>query len=155
MSTTEKICAWEQKHGPYLILGTYGLLVCLALYRMISRKPLTTDPFAFLSIATFVLLVYAMQFLQTSCPGQKSLTSIVRTLVPDDTGGDAPAATPPAGDPQPYVEDAYPGILGQPGPAAPLSDPRSFYGDMDGLQGKRVAPYTLGRGYAHYVPQPI
>ena len=158
MPTTEEICAWEQKYGPYVIVGAYALLVCVAFYRMITRKPLTTDPFSFISLATFGVLAYAYTFTQDACPGTQTLSNIVRAFSPG-TNSKVPAAAPPAyeeiTDPRPYVEDAYPGMLAQPGPAAPLSDPRSFYGNMGGLQGKRVAPYTLARGYAHYVPQPI
>ena len=158
MPTTEEICAWEQKYGPYVIVGGYALLVCVAFYRMIARKPLTTDPFSFISLATFGVLAYAYSFTQDSCPGTQTLGNIVRAFSAG-TSSKVPAAALPAyeeiSDPKPYVEDAYPGMLAQPGPAAPLSDPRSFYGNMDGLQGKRVAPYKLARGYAHYVPQPI
>jgi len=158
MPTTEELCAWEEKYGPYVVVSAYALLVCVAFYRMIARKPLTTDPFSFISLATFAVLAYAYSFVQDSCPGTQTLGNIVRAFSAG-TGGKVPAATVPANqeisDPKPYVEDAYPGMLAQPGPVAPLSDPRSFYGNMNGLQGKRVAPYTLARGYAHYVPQPI
>jgi hypothetical protein len=47
---------------------------------MIARKPLTTDPFSFLSIATFVLLAYALLFIENSCPGQQTLANFLRTF---------------------------------------------------------------------------
>jgi len=134
--TMKNHCEIEHVYGPLFLIAAYTLLAPYAIY-VILQKPLTYHVSTF-TILALVVILYTIRItvFPSQCPSK------VGTYIPGDEHPDI------------RVQSPLPPVATHP-PSPSYANPRSFYGELGSVGGKRNAPFTSNRGYAHYISQPV
>lgn len=171
--TKKQWCEFDAKYGLTIDLAFMGIAAILLILKWrFESLPSSLNALSTLTILGLLMHTLAREFLPNYCRDDvpPPSTTTTTTTVPTTTTPESASVTPAASESQPQpaqVADVplpqAPSTAAPAAPAAPaaLAGPLrggnalAFWGNVQGLQGRRVEPPRCGRGYAHHIPQPI